>query len=227
MMRFRAARLAMRRSARPRSTRAGVERAADDRAGDAARGAARAAAHVVLASRRRPTTITGIVTASASAARRLEVRAREHAVARDVGVDDRRDARVLEAAARARARSRSLVSSQPSHRDAAVARVDARPRCGPGSGARRSRTSSGSRSAAVPSTTRSTPSASARLDARRACAGRRRAATGTRPAAARIARTAARVRGPARARAVEIDHVQARQRVRGEARARPRPGSAS
>ena len=63
--------------------------------------------------------------ASASASVASILRPFEHAVALDVGVDDRRDAGVLEAAAQARRRDISEVSRPALDRDRAVARVDA------------------------------------------------------------------------------------------------------
>ena len=163
-----------------------------------------------------PDAITGIVSALGERRGLLEVRPGAHAVARDVGVDDRRDAGVLEAARERRAPSCRWCRASPAPRPCRRARR-CRRRCGPGWRRAASRTSAGSRSAAVPSTTRSTPSASRASTS----AGVRMpppTCTGTCPAAARIARDRGGVLGPAGARAVEIDDVQPAQRVRGEAR---------
>jgi hypothetical protein len=85
-----------RAGAAPRRDRARrVERADRDRAGDAAR-RERAAATRSSSLLTPPDTITGIVTAVGERSGRLEVRAREHAVTRDVRVNERGDAPRLE-----------------------------------------------------------------------------------------------------------------------------------
>ena len=73
---------------------------------------------------RPPLAITGIETARASASGRFEIEPGEHAVARDVGIDDGRDAGVLEAAGKVE-RGHLARLGPAFDRDLAVARIDA------------------------------------------------------------------------------------------------------
>ena len=114
---------------------------------------------ILRARRRRPRR------SPASSARRgqrdglLQVQPAQHAVAADIGVDDRRHAGVLEAqrqvAARRSSRSRPSLRSRPSRRGHRCRR-----RCGRGSARQASRTSAGFFAAALPRITRRTPAAS-------------------------------------------------------------------
>ena len=107
-------------------------------------------------------------------ARGGDVDALLRAVALDVGVDDAGDAERLRGGAPGRSRSSSLVSSQPLHRDLAVARVDADRDAAGKAPAGLARPPPGCSSAAVPKMTRSAPSAEQRAGALDACARRRR-----------------------------------------------------
>ena len=166
-----------------------VERAAGDGAFEDRRSRAASRRSMSASEARPPEAITGIDTASASAERRVDVEALEHAVAVDVGVDDRGDAGVLEAAGEVD--GVDLGGFGPAlHRDLAAARVDADGDAAGIARARRRARAPGSRTATVPRMTRRDALVEPGLD-RRACRGcRRRAAPGW-STAARIASTAA------------------------------------
>ena len=103
-----------------------------------------------------PEAITGIEIASASAMVASQVDALEHAVARDVGVDDGGDAGVLEAL-RDVERGELGGLGPALDRDLAVARIEPDRDAAREVGARPACTSAGSRTAAVPMMTRLTP----------------------------------------------------------------------
>ena len=155
---------------------------------------------------RPPEAITGIETASASRMVASQLMPVEHAVAVDVGVDDRRHAGVLEA------RAISVASIVGGRRPAldrhlAAAGVDADGDL-PGMGVRRlaHEPRVAHRGSAQDERARRLSRASHRSRRRRGC--RRRAAPVMSPKAARIASTAASLRDLAGEGAVEIDHVQ-------------------
>jgi hypothetical protein len=150
-----------------------IERAAGDRAGEfCARGASSALTSSIEA--RPPEAITGNRDRLGQRNGGIEIETLQQAVARDVGVDDRGDAGVLETRA---IRAPTLPRSPPSlDRDLAVARVepDRDPR--PGKFRAASFTKSGSRTAAVPMMTRATPFSSQPLRPSSCRGCRRRAA---------------------------------------------------
>ena len=113
-----------------------IERAAGDGAFELRRVGLRVSRSMSAIEARPPEAITGIDDGIGERDRRLPVDAGEHAVAVDVGVDDRRDAGVLEA--RARGRSPSCRTSPPSPRPRPCRRARrCRRRSGPGCAARR------------------------------------------------------------------------------------------
>ena len=99
-----------------------VQGAAGDRAGKLA-GARLDRAFTSSSEASPPEAITGIETASASAMVASRLRPGEHAVARDVGVDDRGDAGILEAAGDVE-RGELGCLGPASHRHLAVARIE-------------------------------------------------------------------------------------------------------
>ena len=100
--------------------------------------------------------MTGIVDRLGERDRRLDVEALQHAVARDVGVDDRGDAGVLEAAAEIERRHVGRVAPSPRPRRGRRARR-CRRRRGRETAARPRARNPGSSTAAVPMMTRATP----------------------------------------------------------------------